>query len=59
MDAAEKVARKRCRHCTCLIDREGEWACDESNKLCRDTNTCPEGMGELTEMLHNKGTKGA
>lgn len=31
-----------CQNCPCLIEKDGEWYCDEAQKLCKDIIKCPE-----------------
>jgi len=50
----EEIARERCADCACLVSKKGKWTCDESGKLCRNTDECPEGFDSITELIHNK-----
>ena len=35
-------AKKRCKHCFALIDKEGRWWCDEGNCLIEEIIKCNE-----------------
>ena len=54
MTLEEEIARERCADCVCLVDDKGKWVCNESGRLCSNTEDCPEGMESIAELIHNK-----
>ena len=52
--------KERCRDCMCLIEKGGEWCCDECfGQKCADITDCPEGVDEqaIQEMQTANKTK--
>ena len=55
MITAEKLAKRRCRDCFCVVEKDEGWYCDLDNMPCHEVNPCNEFEGDMGYLQHYEG----